>query len=386
MNFDPAKYCLVLNSLTATGGVELRTLEFARFLRTQNREPVILVLRRSGQVQEIFERENFEVIELPVYVQSEKEFRIKPLGMMRLWLHLMQKRYGVILGLIPPSCYLVSLVCLPKLGRGLVIMERDATSRISRFYRFFNNQIRRIVDYRVCVSEFLRDRILQTTKTQPEQVLTIENGTELEPDKGTELPWRDQVQDHFVFGSLGRLEPVKAPDLAVKAFAELKKRMPNRPLALMIVGAGSQEEGLKRLIHELQLEECVHMTGFQAHPQDFYGLFDAFLMPSTNEGLGTAWIEAMAHSVPVIASDLRPLNDYIRHEVNGLLFETGNVAALTDAMERMVNDPKLAEKLRQNGEKTYREKFVRQTQMQKLFDVCENARKLTPPERAQNSE
>ena len=72
---------------------------------------------------------------------------------------------------------------------------------------------------------------------------------------------------------------------------------------------------------------------------------DLFVLPSLNEGMGRALIEAMAAGLPVIASRVGGIPAVISHEQTGLLVPAGNAAALAEALRRFLDRPEWAKQL-----------------------------------------
>ena len=84
---------------------------------------------------------------------------------------------------------------------------------------------------------------------------------------------------------------------------------------------------------------------------------DLFVMPSRYEGLSLAMIEAMACGLPIIASDVRGLKDYITNEQNGLLFPVGDYKALAERILQLANNRKLRSKLSQGARESFEKEY-----------------------------
>jgi glycosyltransferase involved in cell wall biosynthesis len=161
----------------------------------------------------------------------------------------------------------------------------------------------------------------------------------------------------FVFLSVGGVEPRKGSVHAFRALAELKRDGIDAVLA--IVGGHSFQDYapyrefamamLPRL--GLRLGEDVVMLGTvsEADLAGWYHAADAFAFPSVKEGWGLVVLEAMSVGLPVIASDLPVLREYLVDDVNALLPPVGDHVALAEAMRAMVRDPALRERLRAAG-------------------------------------
>jgi glycosyltransferase involved in cell wall biosynthesis len=182
---------------------------------------------------------------------------------------------------------------------------------------------------------------------------------------------RERIAGRFVFGYMGLLTERKRPKLLIEVFAVLLNSLPNRAGAvLLFVGDGEDAAKLKELVEQLQIQHDVIFAGEQAHPHDFYPLFDAFVFPSVGEGFGNVWAEAMHHGLPVICTDVRPMNDYIRHGDNGLLAPPDDRKSLCEEMRRLMESGGLRRELGVRAKKCALENFESSRQLQKLLDLA----------------
>ena len=100
--------------------------------------------------------------------------------------------------------------------------------------------------------------------------------------------------------------------------------------------------------------------------------------PARHEGLGLAVLEAMSAGVPVVASDAGGLTDIIEHERHGLLFESGNVRALGDAIVRMLEDSELRRRCARDGRLRVESSFTVQRMSRRYLDVYNRVLSVAP--------
>ena len=98
---------------------------------------------------------------------------------------------------------------------------------------------------------------------------------------------------------------------------------------------------------------------------------DIFVRPSRSEGLGTAFLEAMAAGLPIIATPVGGIPDFLKDRETGLFTKVDDPEDLAEKIEMLFNDEKLREKLIINGRKLVEEKYqwpkiVRD--MERVFD------------------
>lgn len=159
----------------------------------------------------------------------------------------------------------------------------------------------------------------------------------------------------FVFGSVGRLSAEKGHRFMISAFRETQAALgPNRPLHLLVVGDGREQEALERQAAEYKLSGKIYFAGFQGNPATWMGLFDCMVQPSLTEGTPNSVLEALCLRVPVIASAVGGVPDVIRNEVNGLLVPPKDVSSLAAAMQRFVLDAALRERVTNAAQETSR--------------------------------
>lgn len=161
-----------------------------------------------------------------------------------------------------------------------------------------------------------------------------------------------QVQGDYLLG-IGRLHPQKGFDLLVEAYARSQLC---RIKPLVILGEGENRADIESLIAKLNLQDWVYLPGWANNPFPWFAGAWAFVMSSRSEGLGNTLIEAMACGCACIAADcdFGP-RDIIHHEQDGLLVQTESVVALTDALDRLYQDPYLYEYVKTNAVKTARQ-------------------------------
>lgn len=138
-----------------------------------------------------------------------------------------------------------------------------------------------------------------------------------------------------------RLVKKNAVDVIIEAVAKL----PNN-FKLKIAGTGEEESKLKALVKKLGLEDQVEFLGNlnkEAVARELSHA-DIFTRPSRSEGLGNAFLEAMAAGVPVVATPVGGIPDFLQHQETGFMCEVDNPTSLTEQIKFIV-DPQNKEKV-----------------------------------------
>jgi glycosyltransferase involved in cell wall biosynthesis len=145
----------------------------------------------------------------------------------------------------------------------------------------------------------------------------------------------------------GRLIPRKGYDVLLAALAKLGGASERWKLA--IAGDGDEHARLEAQARELGLAGRVALLGRRGDIADLLGACDVFAMPSRREGLGIAALEAMAVGRAVVASSVGGLGQAVSHGESGLIVPPEDVPALAQALERVIGDVALRERLGAGG-------------------------------------
>ncbi len=140
-----------------------------------------------------------------------------------------------------------------------------------------------------------------------------------------------------IIGSVGWLTDIKGHRFLVDAVALLRQRYHN--LRLVIIGTGDQHDALLRQAEKAEISHAIHLLGHREDVDICLAGLDCFVLPSLNEGMGRALIEAMAAGLPVVASRVGGISSLIEDGKNGLLVPAGDSLALASALRRFLDDP-----------------------------------------------
>jgi len=171
--------------------------------------------------------------------------------------------------------------------------------------------------------------------------------------------------------AVGRLLETKGFHTLVEACALLKRR--GIGLSCIIIGSGPEERALHRMVRDLDVADRIVLSGAlqPAEVLKHYPLVDVFVMPSCvrnndRDGIPNVLLEAMASGLPVVATRVSGIPELVRDGETGLLVEPDDPGALAKAIERLLGDDVLAQRLSGAGRKL----------VETDFDIHGSARKL----------
>ena len=154
-----------------------------------------------------------------------------------------------------------------------------------------------------------------------------------------------QYKDKIVVGHIGALvDQHKGQLTLIEAAKTLAVTHPN--IHFLLLGNGKDEAWLKKEAGNLK---NLTFEGFVENVGDYLKLFDIFIFPSREEGLGSILLDVMQFEIPIIASDVDGIPDIISDHKNGLLIQPGNAEQLCEKILQVINDPLLSRRLTENA-------------------------------------
>jgi glycosyltransferase involved in cell wall biosynthesis len=218
-----------------------------------------------------------------------------------------------------------------------------------RLYRLLERLAARWCRTIVVVSDDERIAGLAARIGKPKQYRVIPNG--VEPEEFSATP--DPVQGRVLM--VGRLARQKRPDVAVLAFAQVLARHPSATLHL--VGDGPLRSEVDALVTELGLRDSVELLGVRRDVPSLLSRASCLLLTSDYEGCPYSILEAMAAAVPVVATSVGGVPEFV-DERSGVLVEPGRPDALADALSDLLRSPEQARELGVAGRERVKREFT----------------------------
>ncbi|HZT58152.1 MAG TPA: glycosyltransferase family 4 protein, partial [Pyrinomonadaceae bacterium] len=168
---------------------------------------------------------------------------------------------------------------------------------------------------------------------------------------------RGRADGEVAFGFAARVEKLKGPMVLMEAFGAASRECPR--IRLVLAGDGPQRREMSERAGALGVADRYEYAGVYSRPEEraaFMRGLDVFVMPSFTEGTPNSIIEAMAHGLPVIASDVGGIPDVL-DEDSGVIVPPGDHAALAEALVRLARDARLRERMGKAARARYQRLF-----------------------------
>ncbi|WP_212000352.1 glycosyltransferase family 4 protein [Chitinophaga sp. HK235] len=203
---------------------------------------------------------------------------------------------------------------------------------ISRLASFFKTISKPLVNRAVSLivpSAFFGNAVTRAFSVSPQKIFVSPSGG-INTDIFSLAP--GQVNTVFTLGYVSRIDWGKGWDVLLGAVKLLEQDHAISDLRVVIVGDGKETGALSKMIKEMNSRFSIEYVGGvpQSQLPGYFRQMDFFVFPTTlQESLGLVAVEAMACQVPVIASEVGAIPEYIRPAYNGFLFEPGDAAELS---------------------------------------------------------
>ena len=222
------------------------------------------------------------------------------------------------------------------------------------------------------VSQRLKRQLIDGFKVREDKITVVPIYTEVESLKlKVESKKNEKNNNKFIFLTIGRLVPVKNTEMQIKAIANLKNKFKN--IELWIIGEGIERDNLKLKIENLKLEENVKLLGQKDNLINFYNSADSFLLTSDQEGYGMVVIEAAAHGLPIIMTDVGCAREFIINGQNGIIIPVKNQEVLENAMSELIQNKDLRLKLGNNAKESIKNLLTKQETLDLYKESWEKA-------------
>ncbi len=226
----------------------------------------------------------------------------------------------------------------------------------------------------ICVSASVRRHILRHFHPPEERVRLVYNGVDLERFRPPIPAEREAARrklglapDHLALGNAGRIAQAKGWDLMLRSLAPLIRDHPQ--LKLVVIGDGEALSSLELITERLGIRQSCHFTGLVHRVWEVLGALDIFVSASRWEGFGYALVEAMAVGLPVVASRVGSVPEYVVDGENGLLYQPGSGEELCEKVRILVESETLRRELGHRAREVVEKRFNLKNSAARVVEV-----------------
>jgi len=180
------------------------------------------------------------------------------------------------------------------------------------------------------------------------------------------------VDSYPVLGVVARLTPVKGHSVLIGGVSKLVKKYPK--LHCLFIGDGESKPDLEKQINDAGLVRNFSFLGFRQDVSKLLSTLDIFVLPSLTEGMPNVILEAMACSVPIIATHVGGIPEVVKDGWNGLLIPPEDPETLASSILKLLKDRTLRIQMGRNGRKHVQEKYSLDMQIQRFIQIYEECR------------
>ncbi len=230
----------------------------------------------------------------------------------------------------------------------------------------------------IASGEKIKQLLMKNDRIPEDKITSINLGidiNEMKRDKVKRKTRREifNISDNeIVIGNVGRLVEFKGQENLIRGFALLNKKHPNTKL--IITGSGELESKLKLVCSELSVDDKVIFTGFIEKLDEIYSAFDIYVhssVPGTEELFPFAILNAMAHELPVIATDTGEINKMVSKENNGFLINNNEPELIAEKIEILVLNKEKRISFGSESLKIVKEKFTLEQMGSHILNIYE---------------
>lgn len=346
------------------GGAETKLLELVLNLDRTKFNVIVCSLLEEGQLTEKFKKaadklyilnrkHRFDITLIPKFAQLIRKENID----------------------IVQTTLFYADVVTPPVAKAMNVPVVLSWETISHFNDFYNPFHRRsayrfsmnFVDKIIAVSDDVKSSIVALRKISSQKIVVIPYGVnlaEFNSKKNKKIKSQLDINpEDLVIGVVARLHPVKGHKYLIRALPAIKERFPN--IKCLIVGDGDYRSVLEKECLEYKVSDIVKFLGFRDDVSDILNMLDVFVLPSVSEGLPNVILEAMASSVPVVATNVGGIPEVVKHNKTGKLIQSKDPEQLSKAIIEVLEGEKVSTYI-QNAHNLIRKKYSLEHQIKQF--------------------
>lgn len=199
----------------------------------------------------------------------------------------------------------------------------------------------------IAISQEVSEHLILDFKLDAAKIVVINNGIAVKNFGNFSARERMRkdlgINENFLIGIIARLSDVKGHLYLMRAMKNVREVFP--AVKLLIIGEGKMKEILVKEAEVLGIKGQVLFIPEASNTQEMLAAMDIFVLPSLQEGLGLALMEAMAQGLAVVGSSVGGIKTLVQNRQNGLLVAPADVSGLAQAMITLLGDAQLRQHL-----------------------------------------
>jgi len=220
---------------------------------------------------------------------------------------------------------------------------------------------RNLPDRIVCVSEAVKQVVMERERVKEDRVVVIRNGVETLPETGeSSVDLRKELgigEDDLVVGMVANFNrSVKGVSLFLDAVPEIVKAVP--AARFLLIGRGKEEKTLSDKARTMGIETYVRFAGYRKDIHRCYATMDISALTSFSEGLSITLLESMRCGLPVVATRVGGNPEVVLEGETGYLVPAGDVPAFASRTVTLLLDRELRKKMGEEGRRRVERHFL----------------------------
>ena len=268
-----------------------------------------------------------------------------------------------------PAILITYLIHADLLGRVIgrlagvktIIASKHGALLQWEWLKYLDRGSRWLVTHYIAVSHSLKNKLIADLHLPAANITVIPNGLDVDryavdPAVGQALRATLNIPPTAnVIGTIANLRAGKGHADLLNAFHHLAPRYPDT--RLLIVGDGDRRSALQKQVADLALINQVIFTGYRDDVPALLNVIDIFALPTYFEGMSMALLEAMAAGKPIVTTAIAENCELLVDQITAFLTPVGDIPALSAALQRLLDDPVLRQRLGQQAREVCRQHY-----------------------------
>ncbi|MCK4810113.1 MAG: glycosyltransferase [Candidatus Omnitrophica bacterium] len=350
------------------GGVETLILEIGKKLDRNLFEPLIFVFMKDGKLKKEYIKDGIQVIEV------DKKYGFDWLLSIRL-AKVLKANFIDIVHTHNPTNWLYGGIAAKIAGIPIVHTQHTASDynnyHVKR-WSFIERNLSKFTSVITTVAGSVKKHMVEKSRINSEKIKVIYNAVRAKDFEV--INGRDTIKtnlglkkDYVVIGNIARFFENKDHETLLKSYKQVAEKIPCS--YLLLIGDGHLKSKVEELARKLELSEKVIFLGNRRDIADLMSIMDIFVLSSKREGLPVVILEAMASSLPVVATDVDGNAEVVIHGETGLVVPSGRPDLLAGALCELTRDLDISKKMGEKGRKRIEEFFTFEHMVSEYQDI-----------------